>query len=97
MSYTKGPWFFDTETRPDEICTIHGLSKLDTDGQGWGYIRGEIGYWDADENEKMANVNLIVAAPDLYEALKEVTEATNITPELWIQIHRAILKAEGKQ
>lgn len=40
-------------------------------GQGWAYIRGAIGYWGADENENLANANLIAAAPDLYAALEE--------------------------
>lgn len=66
--HTAGPWELDTETRPAEICTIHGLPPQGEEGQTWVHIRGAIGYWDADENEQLANARLIAAAPNLLDA-----------------------------
>lgn len=60
--HTPGPWFIDHETRPAEVCTIHHTSHPN----GYVYVRGEIGYWDADGDENMANARLIAAAPDFY-------------------------------
>jgi hypothetical protein len=66
-SHTPGPWEIDTDTRPAEICTVHGLPPKD--GKTWAYIRGPLGYWGTDENENLANARLIAAAPELLEAL----------------------------
>lgn len=68
--HTPGPWVIDHETRPTEVCTIHNT----THRNGWVYVRGEIGYWSADEDENMANARLIAAAPDLLEALKIIMD-----------------------
>ena len=66
--WTPGPWVIDPETRPAEICSIHGMPRDHrTNQQGWAYVRGALGYWAADEEEEMANANLIAAAPELYE------------------------------
>lgn len=83
--WTPGPWVIDPATRPAEVCTIHGLSVEKTDGQGWAYVRGELGYWGADHDEQMANAHLIAAAPELYEALTAFERAQ----ELWLPIEVA--------
>lgn len=67
--HTPGPWAIDGDTRPAEICTIHGIPKSESNENGFTYIRGAIGYWDASEAENMANANLIAAAPELLAAL----------------------------
>lgn len=69
--FTPGPWAIDPATRPAEVCTIYGLPESETDGQGFAYVRGALGYWEAEEEENMANAHLIAAAPELYEALVE--------------------------
>ena len=69
MKHTPGPWEIDTDTRPAEICTIHGVTPQGEDGQGWVYVRGALGRWDDTPKERMANARLIAAAPDLLAAL----------------------------
>lgn len=71
--WTPGPWVIDTDTRPAEICTIHHTNH----DNGFVYVRGEIGYWNADGDENMANATLISAAPALVEALEMVVKANN--------------------
>ena len=73
--HTPAPWEIDIDTRPAEICTIYHIPTQPTEdgkGQQWAHIRGPIGYWDADEEENMANARLICAAPDLFEALQRI-------------------------
>ena len=73
--HTPAPWEIDIDTRPAEICTIYHLPTHPTEdgkGQEWAHIRGPIGYWDADEEENMANARLICAAPYLFEALQRI-------------------------
>jgi hypothetical protein len=50
------------------------------------------------EDEDFANVQLISAAPDMYEALKETQPYISSTghPGLLKLINEALLKAEGK-
>ena len=91
--WTPGPWVIDDATRPAEICTIHHTSHHN----GFVYVRGELGYWDADEDENMANANLIAAAPELYEALQAALACHVGTDEVWLDEARAALaKARGE-
>lgn len=82
--HTPGPWIVGTETRDDEICTIHGVPRQpseDGKGQGWVYVhynRVIGGDWHyAGEDEQMANARLIAAAPELLEACEAVLKATD--------------------
>jgi hypothetical protein len=43
-----------------------------------------------------ADVNLIAAAPELYEALKEVVAISDRKHDAWDKAHAAIKKAEGR-
>lgn len=72
--HTPGPWEIDHDTRPAEICCVHGLPPHGEQNQTFAYVRGALGYWDADENENLANIRLIAAAPDLLAALQEMVE-----------------------
>lgn len=97
--FTPGPWIIDTETRPAEVCTVYHTSHEN----GYVYVRGELGYWEADGEENMANAHLIAAAPELYEALadlardyKEPLDA-DTTKYFVEQAEKALAKAEGKQ
>ena len=111
--HTLAPWEIDIDTRPAEICTIYHIPTQPTEdgkGQEWAHIRGPIGYWDADEEENMANARLICAAPDLLEAcesLKDICRSLTITSGLssingidienqLIKAHAAIAKARGE-
>lgn len=69
--FTPGPWEMDTETRPAEVCTIHGLPPQGEDGQKWVYVRGALGDWDATEETNLANAQLIAAAPELLRLLAQ--------------------------
>ena len=101
--YTPGPWEIDTETRPAEVCTIHGVPAMPTEGglgQEWVYVRGEIGYWQADEEENLANAHLIAAAPDLYEALADLLAICDGDPDEPEEVkwaRAALAKARGEQ
>jgi len=64
--HTPGPWVIDHETRPVEICVVYHTNHPNS----FVYIRGALGYWDADKDENMANAKLIAAAPELLEALQ---------------------------
>lgn len=101
--HTPGPWEIDTVTRPAEICTIHHVPPQGEEKQRWVYVRGAIGYWEADANEQLANARLIAAAPDLLQAAKAVVERWD-SPRWKEQEHTgtfidklraAIAKAEG--
>lgn len=102
MKNTSGPWELDRDTRPAEVCTIHGLPPHGDEKQTYAYIRGPIGYWDADENENMANARLICAAPDMLEALRRAVLALAFAAETssamrddYEAVSRAIAKATG--
>jgi hypothetical protein len=66
--FTKGPWVIDPATRPTEVCTIHHTNHEN----GFVYVRGALGYWDADGEECMANAHLIAADPALYAKAVEL-------------------------
>lgn len=91
MSYTKGPWRWipDDETNDGMLCGPNGEWIV-------------AGIWHNDGSAGCSARNdsdtpLIAAAPDLYEALKRVSEeAADDSPEMWAQVAAALRKAEGK-
>jgi hypothetical protein len=97
-SFTPGPWSIDYETRPAEVCTVYGVSGT-PDDQGYLYVRGGIGNWDADEDTRRANANLIAAAPDLYAALELLYHHAalymNIAGNVTQDVLNALNKARG--
>lgn len=97
-SHTPGPWEIDYDTRPAEVCCVHGLPPHGDDEQNFAYVRGAMGYWDADEAENLANIHLIAAAPDLLDALQVLVDNGGIGPEDMFRNARAALaKAKGEQ
>lgn len=86
-AHTPGPWELDYDTRPAEVCTIHGLPPEGELGQKWAHIRGAIGYWDADETENMANARLIMAAPELLAALTEARASVQANRDSLYECH----------
>ena len=96
--HTPGPWEMDCKTRPTEVCIVHGLPPHGDEGQKWAYIRGAIGYWEADENENLANARLIAAAPELLNELENCLDLLNLTfPDVPVdsRIGVAIAKARA--
>ena len=101
--HTPGPWAIGTETRGDEICTIHGVARQPTEdgkGQGWVYVHYPHtieGDWHlASEDEKLANAYLIAAAPELLAALNAlISKSTDIEGD-WSEEWRAAIRAVEK-
>ena len=100
--FTPGPWVRSSES-PKII-----MSGSFIDGHD-GYIIGSVtgddnsGYY-ASEEEAAANATLIIAAPDLLEALENLLQAFDGAfagaygrGPLYIAANSAIIKARGQQ
>ena len=96
--HTPGPWFIDKyyktaiNSKPEDKCEFEEHKHI-----------AMVNFWNApsdkeriDEEEHWANVNLIVAAPDLLEALEY---AVKVVPELAEVpgIAGALKKARGEK
>lgn len=108
--FTPGPWSADEDPMGPEILTI--IANADRPTYEWTFI-AQIGVDDDHTDaqgvlraEAEANARLIAAAPDLYEALKEVSQAmTKLTFEgvdrgkghwpAWDDTARAVDKARA--
>ena len=105
--FTPGPWVRSSES-PKIIMS--GSFIDGHDGYMIGYVTGNdnSGFY-ASEEEAAANATLMIAAPDLLEALELVEQCgfddedesgwgvIHITKEDWIEIKCAISKARGQQ
>ena len=93
MKYTKGPWKFEKAFSDSKYPETLSPSVIHIYHDKEGAPQLEI---------KQANAQLIAAAPEMYEALKEAHKAMAHLPtdqfELLggIQIENALAKAEGK-
>lgn len=103
MKYTPGPWLWD-------IDNYHGgyTGIVNADGKDVLYpncasngIEGEAWF---EDSPSMADGNLILAAPDMYEALKEVIKTLGTpcytTKQLSDTItlaQQAVNRAEGRR
>jgi hypothetical protein len=97
MEYTKGPWeVVELKSRIprawDESFLIGTTEEYGKQCTAVAVTVGGIG-----DTEK-ANSNLLAAAPDLYKALKMVSEnaALDFTDKQIAQIEAVLRKAEGK-
>ncbi len=98
MTHTPGPWFIrddEWDNGVDHYSISTGPDILDS-------AICSLSIWDKEHTEeRMANANLIAAAPDMLEALKAALphiECSN--PEqsgIITMCGKAIAKAEGKQ
>ena len=98
-NYTRGPWTWGTN-----YCGLYGSGP---DNEVLTYERYE-GMWVAFGDKQKANANLIPAAPDLLEALEELTsdiaerfdmESPSTNPGIKHAVeaaHKAIAKAKGE-
>lgn len=75
MSYTKGPWNTYVDEEDEPIATYDGSNKRMT--------IADFRICSIDSNEKKANAKLISAAPELYEALKELLESEWMVTHDW--------------
>ena len=92
--YTPAPWNYYTEPQPNG-CPIIGNDK----GLMVAMLAHSINYPDQRE-EAEANARLIAAAPELLQALQEVTAYCKELGFDWsclIQARAAIAKATGEQ
>lgn len=99
--FTKGPWKVRTDKDDDGDFT---LFTYDVYAFPYGEEAGQQGVCYGASNK--ADMNLISAAPDMYEALKESLDALREIPDwpdleddhlLEIKIMDALAKAEGKE
>ena len=84
MEYTKGKWM------------------VETDDEGKMYVATEyeniVEVLFDDRHTMKANAQLIAAAPELYEALRAITEEPNfgLPGKLYVMAHNALSRAEGR-
>ena len=91
MNYSKGEWKVNCGIRANGelIATTEALKRnLTKDGY--------------NATEEIANAHLISAAPDMYEALKDLQKAIENGKERigagrWFNLDNALAKAEGKE
>lgn len=100
MPHTPGPWTHDeVRTQVGRAFRI-GTSEMLQAGKGCCIIYDDYPSGEKSEQRK-ANAELITAAPDLYEALKDIMElygpGTLATEEIYDKACRALSKAQGKQ
>jgi hypothetical protein len=106
--HTPGPWIVTPQiNRVSHRNPLGGIRAVATAHVAWfvaddGSLHKSGRDSDAiSENEAIANAALIAAAPELLEALKEVSEETrhrdyDWTVDLAQRVRAAIARAEGK-
>lgn len=90
--HTKGPW------EAKRSCSNFIIVGPENEGIG------STGHWLPDEHKEMkANAHLIAAAPDMYEALKELIEVwedggcVDALKDVYFMSVSAKAKAEGRE
>ena len=112
MEYTKGEWVADIRVGVvavhlkdnEKFNCLDGMRKQCIYWASGKYVDDEVGdgHWTVTDEDK-ANAQLIASAPDMYEALKELTKYTEgsimrTIPEqkaIVIKAYKALAKAEG--
>lgn len=94
MEYTKGEWAV-TNTAFERFSTFRGKRTGARTFVTNGFELDEIAEVQGDtEEEAEANAHLIAAAPDMYQALKELQKDQIV--EQMDNIEEALRKAESK-
>lgn len=96
MNYTKGEW--KVGERQGAKISIYITERDETHGEDIDYELAQVSQRD---NEQKANANLIAAAPDMYEYLKELHSALDAGYERIGagregRLNTILAKAEGK-
>jgi hypothetical protein len=96
MSYTPGPWKVLTRERAKEM-DLRGTKHHSYIGnERWeGLLRVVTRFKgsSSDDEQGLANLHLVSAAPELLEALKEVVAISDRKHDAWDKAHAAIAKA----
>lgn len=99
-NFTSGPWALVDPGHPASAIEKHDCWTIEAISTSNEMIDVEvrrvanIGL----EAEAKATANLIVAAPDMLEALKNIeNDDEHMPPSAWELIQNAIAKAEGKE
>ena len=89
-AHTPGPWITDSKERTDTARYIMAAARP------FPHTIARIDLVNRAEDE--ANATLIAAAPDMYEALRELiaVKPNSDAPE-WVAARAAIDRAEGHQ
>ena len=96
VQHTPGPWVIYTEPKTLKIRGPYReyITQWTTESAGSYKLSDETR--ERMRLERIANANLISAAPDLLKALKVIVEAGGIGPEgMFEDAREAIAKAEG--
>ena len=92
--FTKGPWL---QAEGNETF-IYALNDLGTN-RFWFFLQSS-GQGKADDDELIANANLISAAPDMYESLKAMHDHFKYLygedDPYVLDSAKALAKADGK-
>ena len=94
MNHTPGPWKIN---KHDKYSHYYGDLQASLGGRNIRTVGLVLKYAEAEENE--ANANLIEAAPELLEALEEMYEKCNVSPDdapHRVKARAAIAKARGE-
>jgi len=90
-THTPGPWsVVDHKTASENIYAANGRHIVNVGAHDYGWQPGQ----ERSRDECMANAYLIAAAPEMYEALKEVL-ASKCPCDAFVKGRKAIAKAEG--
>ena len=92
--FTKGPWYLKARYL-GKAYTVYAKDPMTEYGEQCLALisRNRI----QENDEKLANANLIAAAPDMYEILEDVLNDTHVLPSyLNKQIEKALKKARGE-
>lgn len=97
MNYTKGEWTVqDGDFGPQIVCDDQDDNTV---------LIAEVNPYHEDDKTIQANARLIVAAPDMYEALKDIiaeaekshlTIGADLDDSIRVFGKQALAKAEGK-
>lgn len=103
LNFTPGPWEFISKRFADE--GVKGRYEIRSISFPMHWL-AEVGPSEQSFDEAKANAQLISAAPDMYEALRELYDEQNGAPllrrekqwqEAMKKARKALEKAEGKE